>query len=1504
MQQRSAQAERLLPTPDGRRVAANSGSRWSFSSWVARAADFPHAVSGPIENSAALLSDNTTVLSVYRMDGDGACTSSYAGKYHHYQHSVSTDRGRTFRRSLGDIQGAGCARPRLHTMPSGLLLSGGRLCVEDRTGLYLWSRGAGPSAELGSGWAKHSLSYWHNRMWGGDPQLRFDEQVNTTFSTQAYTKILPTADEDEVLVTYNMYTMPRANASCWLARTCEQRSYGFAMRVSWQAQGPGAQPVLGAIQPDAQPWTVYTPSIHDWCSDERAACGLHDAGIKSSFSQPPLALGPGGKLITQSSGSAATYFSSDGGVHWQPLCPSPPGGCRDTETCGEGAGMLRDGTLLVATNFERPHSRTTSAFHRADIAWASNGSVSSCTWGPPQPVPTRAAGDQVGAAAARRFVQAPNGHVYYGLQSASSGNPETAQAFTFEGLYVSTDSGRSFALRSAMPPDTGESDVLPLNDTTLIAATRLQDGHGAAPMTIPGPHYKQTALTVTTDSGLTWSEPAVVTGGLQQTACLVLAGDALLLVFGHKDNGQGQRFRVSYDRGATFSNTIFDLHHGGMYASTVLLPSSDMLVTVMAGVAGSSGLTVLRWRLPPKAVVERGGFFRPPKRDASRPTGTFVPWNQTGIGLNQTCVPDVVPAAACWSRYFPRVAPWGAGETHRCTVEDAFADVPAAAVSADGEVLVLGKGSVWRSRDDGQSFQELCPLPAAMTSCADELCAAAGLGLLRDGTLMAMAPADNASLLISRAKLAPDGCSWAAPSTLPIHAELALGSGVGSQILEAADGTILLPLVLATQPPQAVLFASSSGSEWKMRSTIAEHVRAIELASTGTGWIAVAWIQTPRGIAPEFDQLAITTADTSLESWTPLRVVTGYEEKRGAILHSSHANAIVLGFGRRQGATHGQRFIMSHSEGDTWTATLFELESNVTAGRLVQLSDGAVLTIRGDGAGFDAVRWVLPSQASAESGGLFIPAAAPSTPLPPPPTPPPSPPPVRQPWPILWNTNWPSECPTHNQSAPSIDFSSFGVTTNAGAQKNGERVFTISHLHSNDPPNPARGDPGSIGLWPSRYPARNGGVPQNASLSKHLAKLAKDLQRVLPANFSGAAAFDMEDWQPLWSMNSKNSYTYTTSIAIVRAQHPTWSASALEAEASKQFESAARPFYEESVKLAARLFPAAKIGFYGYPWWYSSAWHVNNSALNDRLDWLLAASTGWFPTIYLNGKQNTAAYTSAVVAQAIRQRKRLAQPHPPPILPYTSLCEMSGPVITTPEQLAAEFAAPKQAGADGLVVWGGFWGAAKPAPTCADYAETFKSTVGPFLMTLTEDIPPSLKLDDADADNVASSTGRPAFSPRPPYRAWAFPYNLSNETLLGMYRGTNLLPTWSSKYGGADVVRGIERHGVTVLKWASGPRSQWSSSSDYVQAMTPTVAVNGTEQMLYAGDGIDEWNTRNASVEQMAAAGYRAAKRRWPGAFIAAWVTGIDETFTSLMRDGTFDIALIEGYSYWCACLR
>ena len=301
---------------------------------------------------------------------------------------------------------------------------------------------------------------------------------------------------------------------------------------------------------------------------------------------------------------------------------------------------------------------------------------------------------------------------------------------------------------------------------------------------------------------------------------------------------------------------------------------------------------------------------------------------------------------------------------------------------------------------------------------------------------------------------------------------------------------------------------------------------------------------------------------------------------------------------------------------------------------------------------------------------------------------------ARTKWPVLWNVDWPTACNgtahnDHNQTRPDINLADYDICANAGQAKNGAEVFTIGHLHGDDPPNPEKGDSGSIGLWPSRYgPSFNGGMPQNASLSKHLTKLAIDLRKLLPAGFSGAAAFNKEDWQPLWSMNTKHSFAYRTSIG----SHPSWNQSAVDAEAGRQFETAARKFYE---------------------------------------------STGWFPSIYLNKEQNATSFT---VDEALRQRKKLGTTAK--ILPFTSLCSESCPLLTTPELLDAEFAGPRRAGADGIVVWGGFW-TARPAATCAAYADVFRSTVGPTLkrvagLPLTTEsghlgtASTALKADDAD----------------------------------------------------------------------------------------------------------------------------------------------------------------------------
>ena len=113
------------------------------------------------------------------VDGDGPCDSGSkkanggtGGDYRYYASSVSTSGGASWSPPR-PIHGAGCARPRLLSLGKAapLLLSGGRLCTENTTDLSLWVNAdghGGYGAGGGAGaWVKHSLSYWHNRLWRG-----------------------------------------------------------------------------------------------------------------------------------------------------------------------------------------------------------------------------------------------------------------------------------------------------------------------------------------------------------------------------------------------------------------------------------------------------------------------------------------------------------------------------------------------------------------------------------------------------------------------------------------------------------------------------------------------------------------------------------------------------------------------------------------------------------------------------------------------------------------------------------------------------------------------------------------------------------------------------------------------------------------------------------------------------------------------------------------------------------------------------------------------------------------------------------------------------------------------------------------------------------------------------------------------------------------------------------------------------------------------------------------
>ena len=168
-------------------------------------------------------------------------------------------------------------------------------------------------------------------------------------------------------------------------------------------------------------------------------------------------------------------------------------------------------------------------------------------------------------------------------------------------------------------------------------------------------------------------------------------------------------------------------------------------------------------------------------------------------------------------------------------------------------------------------------------------------------------------------------------------------------------------------------------------------------------------------------------------------------------------------------------------------------------------------------------------------------------------------------------------------------------------------------------------------------------------------------------------------------------------------------------------------------------------------------------------------------------------------------------------------------------------------------------------------------------------------------------------------RGWAFPYNLSfsNSSRVlptsALYPpGTvNFLPTGGFK---ANEVPAMRSYGITPLGWAYCWNSPYVPSHNGSKIENASAAIGYFKsQALCAkcapgvpGVGLDECNNGNGrydGVKELAAAGFRQAKKSKPEVVIAGWgANDDDEVYTSLMADGTFDLAMIEGYTYCPGC--
>lgn len=140
------------------------------------------------------------------------------------------------------------------------------------------------------------------------------------------------------------------------------------------------------------------------------------------------------------------------------------------------------------------------------------------------------------------------------------------------------------------------------------------------------------------------------------------------------------------------------------------------------------------------------------------------------------------------------------------------------------------------------------------------------------------------------------------------------------------------------------------------------------------------------------------------------------------------------------------------------------------------------------------------------------------------------------------------------------------------------------------------------GDWPyyRKGIASNGGIPQLGDLKAHLKKVRDDVKRFIrdPA-FSGLSAMDFEAWRPLFHLNYDSLKIYQEkSMQLAQKKFPSYIKEQLRAEATKEFEEAARSFMEDTLRQSIDLRPSGRWGYYGYPRYWST--HQSTIDTNDK----------------------------------------------------------------------------------------------------------------------------------------------------------------------------------------------------------------------------------------------------------------------------------------------------------------
>jgi hypothetical protein len=295
---------------------------------------------------------------------------------------------------------------------------------------------------------------------------------------------------------------------------------------------------------------------------------------------------------------------------------------------------------------------------------------------------------------------------------------------------------------------------------------------------------------------------------------------------------------------------------------------------------------------------------------------------------------------------------------------------------------------------------------------------------------------------------------------------------------------------------------------------------------------------------------------------------------------------------------------------------------------------------------------------------------------------------------------------------------------------------------------------GLSGHWPTLdadMNPTNGGVPQAVNMSSFLAKLGKDIGRLIPdQQWAGLGVFDFEEWVPVWEENlgwagrPVLGRYQRYSVQLVRAAHPDWPANRVEQQAKSEFEAAGLALFVAALQYASTLRPHAKWGFYGMP--RGSVGPRN--ATDTRSHALAAARTmlpvwqasgALYPSVYLNAapapEATRARHLNDTVEVAVAAAKMVSEAEGGgganmrrekkkggrmPVYPFAWECYEHHEALNdtkpflTHVDAAMELLSPYNAGADGLIIWGATV-QAQGGASWGTYVDYIRSSTGPLI---------------------------------------------------------------------------------------------------------------------------------------------------------------------------------------------